>query len=102
MIWLFKVNDVYWDNKPKVNEFYTFDVDDIHFDITQYDVSLYFPTASYYLLNESNEDELYGLQFEHIHKNPIRVLIPNSSEIYGIIKEFYKKNKNKTSLNNGN
>jgi len=33
MIWLFKVNDVYWDNKPKVNEFYTFDVDDIHFDI---------------------------------------------------------------------
>ena len=59
MIWLFKVNDVYWDNKPKVNEFYTFDVDDIHFDITQYDVSLYFPTASYYLLNESNEDELY-------------------------------------------
>ena len=36
---------------------------------------------------------------QHIHKNPIRVLIPNSSEIYGIIKEFYKKNKNNSKQN---
>jgi hypothetical protein len=102
MIWLFKVNDVYWDNKPKVNEYFTFDVDDIHFDINKYDISLYFPSADYFLLSDSNEDDVYQLRLESINRNPIRVLIPNSSEIYGIIKEFYKKNKNKTSLNNGN
>lgn len=38
MIWLFKIDEVFWNNKPKVNEFYTFDVDDIHFDITEYDI----------------------------------------------------------------
>ena len=98
MIWLFKCNDVLLRDKLEVNEHYLFDEDDIDFDMSKYDIPL-FSTASYYLLNESNEDELYGLQFEHIHKNPIRVLIPNSSEIYGIIKEFYKKNKNNSKQN---
>ena len=38
MIWLFKIDEVFWNNKPKVNEFYTFDVDYINFDITEYDM----------------------------------------------------------------
>lgn len=93
MIWLFKVDEVFWGNKPKVNEFYKFEVDDIHFDITQYDVSLYFGTASYYLLNESNDNEIYLLRFVGSYQNPIRELISEGSEICGIVNDFYKLKK---------
>ena len=93
MIWLFKVNEVFWNNKPKVDEFYTFYVDDINFDITEYDMSLYFGLADYFLLSDSNEDDVYQLRLESINRNPIRVIIPKNTEIYRIIKEFYIDNK---------
>ena len=93
MIWLFKVNEVFWNNKPKVNEYFTFDVDDIHFDITEYDVSLYFGLADYFLLSDSNEEDVYQLRLESINRNPIRVIIPKNTEMYRIIKEFYTDNK---------
>jgi len=94
MIWLFKVDEVFWNNKPKVNEFYTFNTDDIHFDITQYNMSLYFPMADYYILNDSNEADVYQLRLEAVNKNPTRILIPNNCEIYGIVKDFYETIKN--------
>ncbi len=93
MIWLFKIDEVFWCNKPKVNEFYTFDVDDIHFDITEYDISLYFGLADYFLLSDSNEDDVYQLRLESINRNPTRVIIPKNTEMCSIIKEFYTDNK---------
>lgn len=93
MIWLFKIDEVFWNDKPKVNEFYTFDVDDIHFDITEYDISLYFGLADYFLLSDENEDDIYKLRLESINRNPTRVIIPKNSEMYSIIKEFYTDNK---------
>jgi hypothetical protein len=94
MIWLFKIDEVFWNNKPKVNEFYTFDVDDIHFGITEYDISLYFGLADYFLLSDSNEDDVYQLRLESINGNPTRVIIPKNTEMYSIIKEFYTDNNN--------
>ena len=82
MIWIFKVNEVFWNNKPKVNEYFTFDVDDIHFDITEYDVSLYFGLADYFLL-----------RLESINRNPTRVNITEQTEMCNLIKEFYRDNK---------
>ena len=93
MIWLFKVDEVFWKNKPKVNDYYLFKVDDINFDITQYDLPLYYELAKYYLLSDSDEDNIYQLQFEAMNKNPKRKLIPENCEIYNIIKDFYTKNK---------
>lgn len=93
MVWLFKIDEVFWNNTPKVNEFYTFDVDDIHFDITGYDISLYYGLADYFLLSDSNEDDIYQLRLESINRNPIRVIIPKNTEMYSIIKEFYTKAK---------
>lgn len=93
MIWLFKVDEVFWKNKPKVNDYYLFKVDDINFDITQYDLPLYFELAKYYLLSDSDEDNIYQLQFKAMNKNPNRKLIPENCEIYNIIKDFYTKNK---------
>lgn len=93
MIWLFKVDEVFWKNKPKVNDYYLFKVDDINFDITQYDLPLYYELAKYYLLSDSGEDNIYQLQFEAMNENPKRKLIPEDCEIYDIIKDFYTKNK---------
>jgi len=89
MIWLFKVDEVFWNSTPKVNEHYTFDIDDIEFDITQYDVSLYFETSNYYLLSNSNEEEIYFLSFNGINMNPRRVLLQKDDKIYNIIKKLY-------------
>lgn len=88
MIWLFKSNEVFWDNKPKVNEHYLFDVTDINFDITKYDISLYFPTANYFILSDSN-DEIYWLKYNGVNVNPIRYKLNISSEYHNIIKNFY-------------
>lgn len=89
MIWLFRVDEVFWSDKPKVKEYYTFDSNDIEFDITQYEVSLYFETSSYYLLSDSNNKEIYKLRFVGVNRNPIRELVLNNSEIYDIIQKFY-------------
>ena len=89
MIWLFKVDEVFWNNTPKVNEYYTFDGDDIDFDINQYDVSLYFETSNYYLLSNSNEEEVYFLSFNGVNMNPRRVLLQKDDKIYNVIRKSY-------------
>lgn len=99
MIWLFKVNEVFWKEKPKVNECFTFDVDDIDFDINEYDISLYPSLADYYLLSDLNEDEVYQLRMES-NRNPIRVMIPKNTEMSNLIKEFYKNIKTIESYEN--
>jgi hypothetical protein len=95
MIWLFKADEVFWNNKPKVNDYYTFDTEDTEFDIIQYDVPLYFGLANYYLLNELNDNELYYLQYVTVNKNPMRILVSKDNEIYNIIRDFYVNHKNK-------
>lgn len=45
--------------------------------------------ADYFLLNDSNEDDVYQLRFESINRNPTRVIIPTNNEIYSVIKKFY-------------
>jgi len=89
MIWLFRVDNVFWDNKPKVNEHYLFDSNDTEFDITQYDISLYFSTSDYYLLEESNDTEIYSLLFVGLNHNPKRLSVSDGSEIHNIIRYFY-------------
>ena len=93
MIWLFKVEQVYWDNKPKVNEHYLFDVNDIEFDITQYEISLYSGTNDYYLIDESNDTVVYWLHFGGVDINPTRILKSEKSEIYNVVRNFYKQER---------
>jgi len=89
MIWLFRINEVFWDNKPKVNEHYNFpDVDDIEFDITLYDISLYTGLANYFLLNDTNPDEIYRLQYSGAHSNPTRLLIGKNTDNYNAIVNY--------------
>ena len=88
MIWLFKIDEVFWDNKSKVDEYYLFDIDDIGFDITLYDISLYLATSNYFLLNDTN-DEIYLLQFTGKNSNPSRVLVAKNSEYYNIVRSYY-------------
>ena len=88
MIWLFKVDEVFWNNTPKINDYYTFDTNDVEFDITQYDISLYFSTAYYYLHSDSNIGEIYQLRYVG-NKNPMRTLVSKDSEIYNMIREFH-------------
>ena len=96
MIWLFRVNEVFWNDNPKVSDYYTFDTNDVKFDITQYDISLYLAIADYYLLSELNDKEIYVLRLASINGNPVRMLIPEKSQIYDIIREFYKNIKRET------
>ena len=97
MIWMFKMNEVFWGDKPKVNEHYLFDTDDINFDVNMYDISLYFATSNYFILNESNDEEIYHLQFVGTNINPVRVLVQSNSVYYDSISEYYisKKRDNK-------
>lgn len=90
MIWLFKVNEVFWNDKPKVNGYYTFDTNDIHFDITKYDISLYLSLKNYYVLSESNDKEIYIFQYTSANGNPARILVPEKFQVYNTIREFYK------------
>jgi hypothetical protein len=95
MIWLFKVDEVFWNNTPKINDYYTFDTNNVEFDITQYDISLYFPTADYYLHSDYNMEEIYQLRYVG-NKNPMRTLVSKDNEIYNIIREFHiNKSKQK-------
>lgn len=89
MIWLFRVDEVFWGNKPKVNKHYLFDTNDINFDITKYDISLYFATSNYFLIDESNDKEIYYLIFNSTDSNPIRRSIGNRSEFYNVVKSYY-------------
>lgn len=96
MIYLFKVDEVFWNDKPKINDYFTFDTNDIEFDVTQYDIDLYFPTADYYLhyMNDAEyfltTEEIYQLRYVG-NKNPMRILVPKDNEIYNIIREFHIK-----------
>jgi hypothetical protein len=94
MIWLFKIDEVFWNDKPKIDEYFWFNVDDINFDINLYEISLYFPTADYYLINDSNEEEVFKLRLDSINSNPVRILTPKNTEIYDTLKEFYSSKKN--------
>lgn len=97
MIWLFKLDEVFWNNKPEVNQHFVFNIDDINFDmypyLYHYSISLYFATANYYLLSESNDKEIYLLHFIGLDTNPARTLISEGSEIYDIVRSFYLKTK---------
>jgi len=95
MIWLFKVDEVFWNNRSKINDYYTFDTNDVEFDITQYDISLYFSTADYYLHSDSNMEEIYQLRYIG-NKNPMRTLVSKDNEIYNMVREFHiNKSKQK-------
>lgn len=89
MIWLFEIDEVFWGDKPKVNEHYLFDVGDICFDITLYDISLYMATAKYFLLNNTNPNEIYYLQYTGLNSNPSRLLLGKNTEYYNIISNYY-------------
>lgn len=90
MIWLFKIDEVFWGNKPKVTEHYVFpDVDNIEFDITQYDISLYMATANYFLLNDTNPDEIYSLQYSGTNSNPSRLLVGKNTDYYNVVSNYY-------------
>lgn len=98
MIWIFKVDEVFW-NKPKVDEYYRFDTDDTNFNINQYDISLYFGTTDYFLLNELNCDEVYQLRYIGGDVNPIRMKIDSESEYHNLIRNFYTSQLREDKLN---
>lgn len=98
MIWLFKVNEVFWDDKPKVNEHYFFEEEDINFDFTKYDIWLYFATAHYFILSESNDTEIYSLRFVASDVNPKRELISKDTEVYDIVRNFYLQKNREVKL----
>ncbi len=94
MIWLFKIDEVFWGNKPKVNECYVFlDVDDIEFDISLYDISLYMSLANYFLLSDTNPDEIYRLRSAILANsggnNPTRLLVSKDSDYYNVVSNYY-------------
>jgi len=90
MIWLFKIDEVFWGDKLKVDEHYVFpDVDNIEFDITLYDISLYMATANYFLLNDTNPDEIYYLQYSGTNSNPSRLLVGKNTDYYNVVSNYY-------------
>lgn len=105
MIWLFEVNEVFWNEKPKVNKVFVFDGDDVHFDITQYDISLYFALSDYFILSSSTDGDIYQLRFKSVSENPSRLILPQNTEMYNTIRQFYidelkKKNEKYEKRNN--
>ncbi len=104
MIWLFKCNEVFWKNKPKVNEYYLFDEDDINFDMSKYDISFYYPTADYYLMNDKNPDEIYCLGFtlyqRGIKNNPslVKLSITGNAHTIAMINSFYDRERRNLKL----
>ena len=87
MIWLFKLNEVFWGNKPEVNEHYLFEEEDINFDITKYDITLYFPTANYILLK--SPDEIFFLERVNSYQNPERTKVNENSPYSKCVKDYY-------------
>ena len=107
MIWLFRINEVFWGDKPKVNEHYNFpDVNDIEFDITLYDISLYPGLANYFLLNDTNPNEIYRLHYlGEYNNNPSRLLIDKNTDNYNAIVNYLedltiKKFTKRSKINN--
>lgn len=96
MIWLFKCDEVFWGDKSrclsefKVDEYFLFDEDDINFDITKYNISLYLGTSKYFLLDDSNDD-IYLLRSEGVANNRFRKdwKLSIGSDYYNLIKSFY-------------
>jgi hypothetical protein len=100
MIWLFKSDESFDSllrNKRKVDEYFIFDVNDINFDITKYDISLYFGTSKYFLLDESNGN-VYFLQFKG-SGNPNRFKLLEGSPYCNMIKSFYDIERRDKKLN---
>ncbi len=93
MIWVFKLDEVFWGNKPKVNEHYLFNVNDVNFDMTIYDISLYFATSLYFLLNEDDK-KIYYLNYQG-SKNPSRITIEEGSytDYIQTIIDYYNSNE---------
>lgn len=92
MIWLFKVNEVFWGNKPEVNDYYLFEEDDINFDITKYDITLYFPTANYFLLKSPNE--IFFLEpprgsSTNSYQNPNRIKLYENTDYFKCVNDYY-------------
>ncbi len=87
MIWLFKVNEAFWGNKPEVNEHYLFEEEDINFDITKYDITLYFATANYFLLK--SPDEIFSLERVNSYQNPNRIKLNQNTDHFKCVKDYY-------------
>lgn len=98
MIWLFKMDEVFFGAKPTVDEHYLFDTDDIMFNINNYDISLYFPTAEYFILSELNDIEIYKISYNGTIEKPYRSVLSKRSEHYTIIREFYMSKKRDNKL----
>lgn len=92
MIWLFKSDEL------KVDEYFIFDVNDINFDITKYDIPLYFNHSKYFLLDESN-DGVYFLQFKGRGVNPNRFKLLEGSPYHKMVKSFYDIERRDKKLN---
>ncbi len=90
MIWIFKIDEVFWSEKPKINSYYQVDTDDINFDITKYDIDLYFPTSYYYIVKDSNRQQIYRLISNG--KNPDRYL-SNNNDLQNLIIEFFQEER---------
>ena len=87
MIWLFKCSSGSL-SEFKVEEYFLFNEDDINFDITKYNISLYLGTSKYFLLDDSNDD-IYLLRSEGVANNPNRFKLSIGSDYYNLIKGFY-------------
>ena len=99
MIWLFKIDEVFWGNKPTVNEYYYFpNESDIEFDINLYDISLYMGLADYYVLNDVNPDEIYRLYYSGENSNPDRLLLNKNTDYYNVISNYYVNTKTKIEM----
>ena len=97
MIWLFKIDEVFWIPK-EVNEYYLFDTNDIDFDIDQYHIDLYIGTSNYYFLSEDNDQEIYMLRYPS-PRNGTRLVISFTSETYKTIRSFYIKTQRDKKIN---
>lgn len=91
MIWLFKCSSIINGSLSefKVEEYFLFDEDDINFDIINYNISLYLGTSKYFLLDDSNDDDVYFLQFKGVESNPSRFKLSIGLDYYNLIKGFY-------------
>lgn len=95
MVWLFRIKHVYWGKAEKINEYYLFDVNDVNFDLTEYNISLYFGSYNYYLMNDADSEKIYVLFFDGILS---KKQLSNKDESYGIVKDFYTKEKRVTNI----
>ena len=91
MIYLYKVFGGVSGKTPNIVDYYRFNTDDIEFDMLSYDISLNMVTYDYYLLSDTNIDEIYYLSFVNFDTNPKRILISKDDEIYNLIREAHMR-----------